>query len=105
MTIANKVVYRAKLASMLGGLTVMVIIFFGLTLPEVGAGIPLVQEQLNGLIGFWIIGIVITITPLGFKVEVEGDIVRAYFIIVLLKELRPSDVQSVTYGNLFSFGS
>jgi hypothetical protein len=97
----DRSVYKPNKYVMGGGLVVLAIVFFGLTLPLIVAGTPVETGQLVGLGGFWLFGIILTVAPLGFRLEIEEHIVRSYFLNVCLKELRQEDVVSVNYGNLF----
>jgi hypothetical protein len=87
-----------------GGLIVLGIVFFGLTLPLIIEGAPVEATKLLALGGFWLVGIVLTLYPLGFELEVGSDYVRASLYGITISDVRSSDVRAVVYGNLF-FGS
>jgi hypothetical protein len=63
-------VYRPPLSVMGGGLIVLGIVFFGLTLPLIIEGAPVEAKRLLGFAGLRLIGIAATIYPLGFQLEV-----------------------------------
>jgi hypothetical protein len=87
-----------------GGLTMLAIVFFGLTLPLIVEGAPLEMKKLMALAGFWAMGIVLTILPLLWKLEVGQDYVKTYFLGFCVMNVRSSDVQVLVYGNLFVGG-
>ncbi len=97
-------IYKSKKSMTGGGLVVLAIVFFGLTLPLIVAGLPVPSEKIFGLSVFWLLGIALTILPLGFKLEVSDDFVRTSFFGIRLRELHPSNIQVLEYGNLFRFG-
>jgi hypothetical protein len=70
--------YKPKKSAMGGGLFVLAIVFFGLTLPVCLEGEALSQTKLLGLIGFWFFGIMLTVIPLMFRLEIGADFVRGY---------------------------
>ena len=84
-----------------GGFIVLVIIFFGLTLPLLVAGLPVENGKILALIGFWLVGIACTILPLGFRLEVGADYVKSYFLGILISNTHSSNVLAVAHGNLF----
>lgn len=100
----NITIYKPKLSVAGGGLVILAVIFFGLTLPIIIEGAPIPNQKLLALIGYWLFGIAITVYPLGFKLEVADDYVKAYLFGITVSNVRSSDIQNVTYGNLF-FGS
>jgi RHS repeat-associated protein len=97
-------VYKPALSVMGGGLIVLAIVFFGLTLPLIIEGAPLETTKLMGLAGFWLIGIALTLYPLGFELEVGSDYVHGSLYGLTISDVHSSDVRAVVYGNLF-FGS
>lgn len=72
--------------------------------------IPLFEsESIEGkkLFGYGILSltaVILAATPLAIKLEITKDSVRSYFFGFCVKELRPSNIQSITYGNLFRGG-
>ena len=62
------------------------------------------EHELQGLAGFWGIGILLAVMPFGFRLEVEKDHVRSYFLHFRLSDVDPSSVRIVEYGNLFRSG-
>jgi hypothetical protein len=100
----NIAIYKVKKAMMGGGLVALVIVFFGLTLPLIVEGTAVPTGQLYGLVGFWIIGIVLTIAPLCFKMEIDNESVRSFFLGLLIRDLHSSNIQSIEYTNLTGWG-
>ena len=93
--------------NLVNGLTLLALFFFGLTLPvliELTGGVPVETRKLIGLGGFWFIGIILTLAPFGFKMEVGNDYVKTYFLGLSLGKTYASDVQVLFYGNLFQGG-
>jgi hypothetical protein len=97
-------VYKVNKSTMWGGLFILVIIFFGLTLPLLIGGSPISTEKLVGLIGFSIMGILLIVVPLCFRMEIDKDSVKAYFLNFQIRDLRPSNIQSLEYTNLMGWG-
>jgi hypothetical protein len=97
-------VYRPPVSVMGGGLIVLAIVFFGLTLPLIIEGVPVEAKRLLGLAGLWLIGIAATIYPLGFQLEIGRDYVHGRLFGITISNVRSSDVQAIKYGNLY-FGS
>lgn len=87
-----------------GGLVVLAIVFFGLTLPLIVEGAPVGAGKLLGLIGFWVMGIILTLIPLAFKLEVGETYVRTYFFYFRILNLLPSNIEAMEYDNLFHGG-
>ena len=100
----NVTIYRPRKSIIGGGLVILVIVFFGLTLPLLIAGLPVPTQKLLGLGMFWLMGIALTILPLGFKLEVGDSYVKTYFFGIRIRKLNASDVQAVEYGNIFRLG-
>jgi hypothetical protein len=73
--------------NVLNGVVILAIIFFGLTLPLVVDGEPADKSRLVGLLGFWIIGLVVTAAPFCFKLEIGSDYVKTYFLGFCLSRL------------------
>ena len=90
--------------SLINGLVLLAFIFFLLTLPVLVAGVPIESGKLLGLGGFWLMGIILSLAPLGFRLEVEDNHVRTYFIGFCTRDLQPSNIQVLEYGNLFRAG-
>ncbi len=82
----------------------MLAIVFFLTLSTFTSGAPVNAGQLEGLGGFWLLGIASITLPFGFKLEVSSDYIATYFLGVRVKTLRASNIQSLTYANIFGFG-
>jgi hypothetical protein len=59
-------IYKPPLSVMGGGLIVLGIVFFGLTLPLIIEGAPVAATKLLALGGFWLLGIVLTL-PLSLR--------------------------------------
>ncbi len=88
-----------------GGLVVLAIVFFGLTLSLIVEGSPVPATKLFGLSSFWVIGILLTVLPLGAKLEVGQDYIKTYlFNFTTTRKIRSSDVQVISYGDLFRGG-
>jgi hypothetical protein len=93
-------IYKVNKSVAGGGLVVLAILFFGLTLPVIIAGTPVPQEQLLGVVGFWVLGILVTVVPLGFRIEIDDSSVKAYFLNFQIRHLRSANIRSLEYGNL-----
>ena len=63
-----------------GGLVVLAIVFFGLTLPVLVEGAPITLQKLVGLAGFWTFGIILTAIPFMFKLEVGANYIKSYVL-------------------------
>src|SRR5215471_6286939 len=100
----NNKIYKPKKSVMGGGLVVLAVIFFGLTLPLIVEGSPVEIEKLLGLVGFWLLGIILTLIPFLFKLEVGRDYVKSYFLGFCIRDVRASNVQALEYGNLMRVG-
>lgn len=88
-----------------GGLIILVLVFFGLTLPLLVAGLPVPLGQQLGLAGFWVLGIVLTFAPLGGRLEIGDNYIKTYFFgIATTPEIYRSDIEVITYGNMFIGG-
>lgn len=97
-------VYKPRLSVIGGGLVALAILFFGLTLPLIIEGASVPMGQLLGLAGFWLIGIAVTVVPLGFKLEVGDDYIKTYFAVFMIKEISSSDVENIKYENITAWG-
>jgi hypothetical protein len=97
----NNTIYKARKSVMGGGLIILAIVFFGITLPLLIQRTSVTSGQIEGLIGFWLLGLILTIIPLGFKIEVQEKSVKSYLWGYCIRELRSSDVVSITYGKSF----
>jgi hypothetical protein len=97
-------IYKVNKAMMGGGLVALVIVFLGLTIPIIVQGTPVPAGQLYGLAGFWVIGIVLTIVPLCFRMEIDNDSVRSFFLGFMIRDLHASNIQSIEYTNLKGWG-
>jgi RHS repeat-associated protein len=100
----NATIYKPKLSAMGGGLFVLAILFFGLTLPLIIEGAPVPIERLLGLAMFWVIGIALTIVPVSFKLEVGDDYITTCFAGFRMKKIYASDVKKIKYENITAWG-
>ncbi|MBI2120798.1 MAG: hypothetical protein HYT94_04210 [Parcubacteria group bacterium] len=100
----NVTIYRAKKSAMSGGLFILTLTFFGFTLPLLIAGDPVEPRKLVGLLGFWVTGIILTILPLTFKLEIGNGYVRFYAVGLCYRNLHSTDIQVLEYGNLMRAG-
>ena len=101
----NLTIYKAKKSVMLGGLFLLALVFLGFTLPLLIAGNPIETGKLWGLIGFWIIGVILTVLPLGAKLEVGSNYIKTYlFGFTTTEKVFSSDVKELIYGNIFGGG-
>ena len=66
-------IYSANRSATGAGLFIIAIVFFGLTLPQLLEGSAIPMRELIGLESFWLIGIALTVIPLGAKLEVGED--------------------------------
>jgi RHS repeat-associated protein len=66
-------VYKPQLSVMGGGLVLLPLLFFGLTLPLIIEGAPVEATKLLGLVGLWLVGIAVTVGPLGGRLEIGQD--------------------------------
>jgi hypothetical protein len=96
-------VYGIKKSNMFGGLFVLALLFFGVTLPSIISGDSISQliEQQGPL---WLLGIVLTLVPLGGRFEVGNDYVKAYFFGIGVDTLRASDIETIKYGRVKRWG-
>lgn len=97
-------IYRPRKSTTGAGLVVLVLVFFGLTLPLIIEGAPIETKKLSALICFWLIGILLTIVPLMFKLEVGENYVKSYFLGFCVRNIHSADIEVLEYGNLMRFG-
>jgi hypothetical protein len=97
-------VYKPKKSVVGGGLIALAIVFFGLTLPLIVAGVPVEKGKLIGLSGFWILGIIMILIPLTARLEVGGDCVKMYFLGFKTRTLKATNIEVLEYSNLFRGG-
>jgi hypothetical protein len=93
-----------KIRIITNGSVVLGIILFGLTLPVTFNDSPTEARRLVGLAGFWLIGILVSVIPLGFTLEVGQDYVKTMFLKRCLRTLRSSNIERFAYRNLFRGG-
>ena len=67
-------------------------------------GLPFEKGELIGLLGFWIISIVLIAVPFGAKLEIGEDFVRSQLFGIKLMNLHTADIQNLQYGKLFRGG-
>lgn len=97
--------YKARKSVMGGGLVVLAIVFFGLTLPLIIEGTQVSTSKLLGLLSFWVLGLLLTFIPLGAKLEVGKDYIRTYlFNFTTTPKISASEVQVIQYRNIFHGG-
>jgi hypothetical protein len=97
--------YKARKSVMGGGLVVLAIVFFGLTLPLIVEGAMIPTTKLLGLISFWVLGLLLTFVPLGAKLEVGKDYIKTYlFNFTTTSKISASEIQVLNYGNVFRGG-
>ena len=97
--------YNPKRGVMGGGLVVLSIAFFGLTLPLMVEGSPVSLGKLLGLSGFWLLGLILTLIPFTFKLEIGQDFIKSYFFGFCIRELHASNIIALEYGNIVRFGA
>lgn len=97
-------VYKPRKSLMASGLAMLVLIFFGLTLPLLVDRVPAEKGKIIGLTVFWLIGIGLTLLPFAFKLEVGNDFVRTSFFGFKVRELHSKDIQVLEYGNILRLG-
>jgi hypothetical protein len=98
-------IYAANLSVAGGGLIVIAIIFFGLTLPVWLDGSAMPVHELLGLGGFWVLGIALTVIPLGAKLEVGEDYIQtSLFGFATMPKVERSDVQELRCENMTAWG-
>jgi len=103
--IENEVtMYRADKSNMLAGVLVLILLFFGLTLPPVISGEQMSQGKLLGLAIFWFLGLFLTLAPLASKLEVGKDYIKTYFLGICTYALRRSDIETIKYGRIARWG-
>src|SRR5215471_11660940 len=100
----NTKIYRARKSASGAGVVVLILLFFGLTLPMIIAGGNIETRRLVALCLFWVMGIPLTIAPFAFKLEVGPNYVRSYFMGFRIRDLRASNIETIEYGNLFPAG-
>jgi hypothetical protein len=62
------------------------------------------ENRLVGFVLFLLITLIIILIPLGARLDVGDDFVRTRLFGFRLLELHPSNIQVMTYGNLFRGG-
>lgn len=101
----NMTIYKARKSTMGGGLVVLIIVFFGLSLPLIIEAGSVEIPKLVGLGSFWVLGILLTVVPLGARLEVGEDYIKTYlFGFVTTPKICSSDVEELVHGNLFHGG-
>ena len=75
-----------------------------LTLLAFNSDIPIDTGKLIGIIGFWLIGLLLTLIPVIGYIKVNKNYVENYFLSFRIWKITPSDVQRLEYGNLFRGG-
>ena len=99
--IGSMTIYKAKLSFLLGNLIVLIFPLL-LTLVVYLEGEAAQQNEWIGIGIFWIIGALITFIPLGSRLEVGEDYIKTYlFGLTTTQKTQSSDVQALTYGNVF----
>src|SRR5436190_1302494 len=97
--------YKARKSTMGGGIVVLLIVFFGLTLPLIMEGAVILAGKLIALLCFWIVGLLLTILPLGAKLEVGKNYIKTYlFNFPTTKKISAEDVELLNYGKIFRGG-
>ena len=92
-------IYKANKLYGLPALLIPLLLIFPVLNSEVS-----LEGRFVGFALFLLITLMIILIPLGARLEVGGDFVRTRIFGLLLLELHPSDVQAITYGNLFRGG-
>lgn len=94
-------IYKAKISFILGNSFVLIFPLL-LTLVILAEGAAAQQNEWVGVGIFWILGLLVTFVPLGSKLEVGEDYIKTYlFGFTTTKKISSSDVQALTYGNIF----
>jgi len=96
-------VYRTRKSVLWVGFIILALILL-LALSTLTQGTPIRTGQWVGLGGFVLMGIALTVLPLGFRLEIGEDYVKSYFLGFCVRDIHASTIQSVKYGNLFGFG-
>lgn len=93
-------IYSANRYYGLAGVLIPLIV----SVPLLVSGLPDQTSRLVGYGAFWILGIILALIPLAFKLEVGKDYIKSYFLGVCFTEVHSSEVQSIQYGNLLRGG-
>lgn len=96
-------IYSFNKSNVLAGVFILALLFFGITLPSIISG-----EHYSQIIGkqgpLWLLGIIITILPLGSRFEVGKDYIKTYLFGVRVDTLKASDVETIKYGKVKRWG-
>ena len=97
-------IYKAKKANASAGIFILILIFFGLTLPTILSGDLLARREIIGQAGFWILGIILTLIPLGGRFEVGKDYIKSYLFGICIDTLKRSEIETIKYGRIKRWG-
>jgi hypothetical protein len=93
-------IYKVKKSKMWDGVFLLVLVFVCITLPTIITGEQLSQRQIVGELGFWAIGIILTIIPLVSRLEVGKDYVKWSVFGIRTGYLRASDIEEIHYTKI-----
>lgn len=93
-------IYKAKKSQMSGGVFLIILLFFGFMLPTIISGNPLSQRQIVGQSIFWALAIILTILPLGTRMEVGKDYVKWHVFGIRTSYLRAADIEEIHYTKI-----
>jgi amino acid permease len=96
-------IYKVRKNQYLWGGLFFGIILIALSISLIGEG-SIERTKFLGLIGFWIIAIVLTLAPFGFKLEVGEDYVKTFFLGFCLRYLKRENIEIIECGNLMRGG-
>src|SRR5271156_6829335 len=91
-------IYRPKLSSTLPILLIPILF----SLSFIGSNID--NNDVIGILGFFLIAIILTLIFSCGHTDVDGQYVKSYLFGFLIMSLTSSNVKSITYGNLFKGG-
>ena len=95
----NVIIYKANKSYGLPALVIPLL----LIIPILNSEVP-IESRFIGFGIFLLITLAIVFVPLGSRLEVGNNFIRTSLFGFRLLELHPSNIQAITYGNLFRGG-
>jgi hypothetical protein len=96
-------IYKPQKSFILGNSVVLIFPLI-LTIMSFSSGGKIPSHEIKGLVGFWVLTLLLTFVPLVLKIGVGDDYVKHYFLGFLTRNLKKSDVEVLEYGNLLRAG-
>lgn len=95
--------YKAQVSYILSN-SVFFIFPLVLTIITISEGSAVNPNEWFGVFGFWAIGIILILVPMGSRLEVGKDYVKSSLFGFKVLSISSEDVVSIKYGNLFRGG-